>query len=233
MNIGNVGLIVFAVLISGCLSTVETRPSESKTTAERGEVGTVLNRIPGTEAIEIPEAMTDKQALDAVEMALNGTSPGERNNSWVSKWRPEMRDTGNRWIRVGLKARQHYLCVCYRVEGRSLVPDVPTSTNLGQNGVRIHRKVPIWINNLKPLIQMQMYGIVNGTNCIGTKASARNRRMLAEARQAEAQAVKAEADAAVASEQAEKVAPPSFCSHCGAKVSAAANYCGSCGRKIK
>jgi hypothetical protein len=82
-------------------------------------------------------------------------------NHWVSQWRLEARDPANKWIRIGLTARSHYLCVCYRIEGGKLIPDVPTSTNLKQDGIRIHRKVPVWINNLKPLISQRFYDLAN------------------------------------------------------------------------
>ena len=197
------------------------------------ENGNAIYRIAGTVAVDIPAGVSDSQALDAVELAINGTSPGERNNSWVSKWRPELRDPENRWIRIGLNVRQHYLCVCYRIEGNKLIPDVPTSRNLNQKGTSIHRKVPAWINNFSNLVQMQMYGLANGSNCIGTKASTKKRKMEAEARTAEAEAVKAEAQAAEAEDHAEKAVGTAFCSHCGAKVSKVANFCSSCGKKIK
>jgi len=232
MKVGGV-FVLSIVLVSGCAMFRSSTPDGPSSSWLRDENGVVLNRIPGTESIEIPEGLPSNRVLDAVEMAVAGTNPGEHNNSWVSKWRPELRDPQNRWIRIGLKVRQHYLCVCYRIEGNRLVPDVPTSTNLDQDGIHIHRKVPAWINNLKPLISMQMYGIVNGTNCSGTKTSTRNRKMLAEARQAEAQAVSAEAAASVAADHAQKTVGARFCESCGAKVAAAANFCGDCGKKLK
>jgi len=75
------------------------------------------------------------------------------------------------------------------------------------------------INNLKPLISMQMYGIVNGTNCSGTKTGTRNRKM------------SVEAPACVAADHARKTADARFCESCGARVAAAANFCGDCGKK--
>lgn len=57
-----------------------------------------------------------------------------------------------------MTVRRHYLCVCYRIENGSLVPDVPTSTNLKQSGVKIHRRVPGWINGFNALISQQLYG---------------------------------------------------------------------------
>ena len=169
------------------------------------ENGVALNRIPGTEAIDIPAGLANDKVLDAVEMAITGTRPGERNISAVSQWRPEMRDPENRWIQVGLRARMHYLCVCYRIEGSKLIPDVPTSRNLKQKGTSIHRKVPIWINNFSSLIKMQLYGIVNGNNCTGR----------------------------VKNESGTAKQPVAFCQHCGAKVGEAANFCSSCGKALR
>lgn len=156
-------VLVGLALTIGC----STAPSEP---VPRDENGVALNRIPGVESIAIPAGLSDGQVLDAVELAIAGTRPGERNNAWVSQWRPELRDPANRWIRVGLSVRQHYLCVCYRIENGRLVPDVPTSTNLDQDGSSIHRKVPGWMNRLRSLIQMRLYGLANGTTCSGTGA---------------------------------------------------------------
>ena len=122
-----------------------------------GPDGTRLNRIPGTESIEIPQGISDKKAIDAVESAIKGTKPGDKNVHWISQWRMEARDPDNKWVRVGLTVRQHYLAVCYRIESGKLVPDVPTSKNLKQDGIKIHRKVPVWINNIKPLITARLY----------------------------------------------------------------------------
>lgn len=124
-----------------------------------GPNGERLNRIPGTLPIEIPQGLTDKQALDAVELAVAGTGAGDKRIHWASQWRMEARDPGEKWIRVGLSAREHYLSVCYRIEDAKLVPDVPTSTNLKQDGIKIHRKVPVWINGLKPLIAAKLYAM--------------------------------------------------------------------------
>jgi len=158
----NVGVAaVCLALAAGCASTFSTGSAESSAASvPRDEKGVVLNRIPGTESIDIPEGLSPSRALDAVELAVKGTGDGEKSKYWVSQWHLELRDPANRWIRIGLKVRQHYLCVCYRVEGNCLVPDVPTSMNLKQNGTSIHRKVPTWINTMKPLILAQMFNIV-------------------------------------------------------------------------
>ena len=154
-------IVVFAILAAVCIGC--QGPSVVQKVDDRPVLadGQRLNRIPGTEPIEIPQGISDAQALDAVETAIRGTNPGERVNHWVSQWRLEARDPANAWIRVGLTARNHYLCVCYRIEGGKLVPDVPTSTNLKQDGIRIHRKVPMWINNLRPLIAQRLYDMSN------------------------------------------------------------------------
>ena len=220
-------LVVSAVvgLLSGCM--LFGGGESDRGPVVRDENGVALNRIPGTNSVDIPAGISDSQALDAVELAINGTSPGERNNSWVSKWRPEARDENNKWIRIGLHARKHYLCVCYRIEGGKLVPDVPTSTNLKQNGTSIHRKVPLWINDFNTLITTQMYGLKNGSNCAGTKIATKK----AEARKAEAEATIAEAQAAAVVNGGEAAAKR-FCENCGSKVGEAAKFCGSCGQKL-
>ena len=140
----------------GGSETVDARPI--------GPDGVPLNRIPGVESIDIPEGVSDKAALDVIEQTITATRPGERRNTFVSQWRLEARDKDNKWIRIGLSARSHYLCVCYRIENGKLVPDVPHSTNLKQDGIKIHRKVPNWINGLRPLIMQRFYDLVNGTN---------------------------------------------------------------------
>lgn len=124
--------------------------------------GVRLNRIPGTMAIDIPSGLEDAKVLDAVERAIAGTHPGTRKVVMISQWRPELRDPENKWIRVGLTVRHHYLQVCYRIEGAKLIPDVPTSVNLKQDGTRIHRKVPSWINSLSVLISQQLYAENSG-----------------------------------------------------------------------
>ena len=126
-----------------------------------GPNGERLNRIPGTNSVDIPDGIGDKQAIDAVVQAVQGTGAGDRNIHFVSQWRLESRDKDNKWIQIGLTARNHYLCVCYRIEDDKLVPDVPTSNNLKQDGIRIHRKVPQWINNLNPLIKQRLYNMAH------------------------------------------------------------------------
>ena len=196
-----------------------------------GPNGERLNRIPGTESIDIPQGISDKQALDVIEATIRGTKAGEGKNYWISQWRMEDRDPANKWIRVGLTARQHYLCVCYRIENGKLVPDVPTSTNLKQDGIKIHRKVPVWINNLKPLISMRFYDLVNG------KANPTAPAAPATAPAAAPAAVPATAPAAVPA-TAPAAAPATetanaFCPSCGKKVGPDANFCGGCGKKLK
>ncbi|MBO4287886.1 MAG: hypothetical protein J5985_06950 [Kiritimatiellae bacterium] len=150
-----VSLCAVCVLAVGCVTLegdnggVDTRPVAAD--------GTRLNRIPGTESIPIPNGLTDVQVLDAVESAIKGTGAGDRNIYWVSQWRVENRDPANKWVQVVLTARAHILHVCYRIENGALIPDVPSSSNLKQNGTRIHRKVPQWINQLNVLISSRLY----------------------------------------------------------------------------
>jgi len=100
-----------------------------------------LNRIPGAGSIKIPEGLSDDQAIEAVARTAVGIG------NWVAgRWVVESRDVSNQWIRVNLTVRQHAMTVCYRIENGMLVPDVPQSTNLNQDGSKIHRNVPGWIN---------------------------------------------------------------------------------------
>jgi len=154
-------LVAVAILAAVCIGCNTSTVAPQNDTRPVSADGQVLNRIPGTDPIEIPQGVSDVQALDVVESVIRGTNPGDRVNHWVSQWRLEARDPANKWIRIGLTARSHYLCVCYRIEGGKLIPDVPTSTNLKQDGIRIHRKVPVWINNLKPLIAQRFYDLAN------------------------------------------------------------------------
>ena len=142
-------VLVCSVITTGCF-TPAPQPV-------RGADGVLLNRIPGVNSIDIPSGLDYAKVLDCVEDAVRGTGESTRVNAWVSQWRMELRDPGNRWVRVGLTVRQHYLSVCYRIEEGRLVPDVPTSTNLGQDGCKIHRKVPTWINRLNALIAQKLY----------------------------------------------------------------------------
>ncbi len=142
------------LLCGGCLSqeqaAVDLRPI--------GPNGQRLNRIEGTSPLAIPKGMPDAQVLDCVEKAIEG--PGEKEgqkNYRKSQWHLEKRDVNNKWIQLGFTVRRHYLQVCYRIEKGLLIPDVPHSVNLKQNGTKIHRKVPVWIESLYPLIQSQFY----------------------------------------------------------------------------
>ena len=151
------------LLVSGCQIINElTEPAAPEVdTRPIGPNGERLNRIPGTDPVQIPEGLSDKQAIDAVVQAVTGTGNNERNIAFVSQWRMEARDKNNKWVQIGLTVRSHYLCVCYRVENGALIPDVPNSRNLKQDGTRIHRKVPQWINNLAPLITQRLYRMAN------------------------------------------------------------------------
>ena len=149
-------LLIAVCTLVFCAGCVSLKNNEKPITAVSAD-GTILNRIPGTTSIIIPPQMTNKAALDAFENALIATNPGNKNQYWTSNWRLEARDSENKWIRVGLSVRQHYLCVCYRIENGKLIPDVPESINLNQNGNEIHRKVPLWINRLNPLIRAKLY----------------------------------------------------------------------------
>lgn len=158
--------LLIALSMNGCcLFTAEEASPSCHVLAD----GTRLNRIPGVTNVDIPAGVTDKQVLDAVEKAITGTHPGNRKVAMVSQWRPELRDPANKWIRVGLTARNHYLRVCYRIENSQLIPDVPFSTNLKQEGTKIHRKAHMWINNFNALIAQQLYAEQNGTDCSGAK----------------------------------------------------------------
>ncbi|MBP5509576.1 MAG: hypothetical protein J6Z49_01510 [Kiritimatiellae bacterium] len=149
-----VSLCTICVLAVGCATLegdgggIDTRPIAAD--------GTRLNRIPGTGPISIPAGLSDVQVLNAVEQTIKGTGAGDRNIYWVSQWRLENRDPANKWIQVVLTVRAHILHVCYRIENGALIPDVPSSMNLKQNGTRIHRKVPQWINQLNTLIAARL-----------------------------------------------------------------------------
>lgn len=145
-------LIIGVVLVAlmGCSSTPATPPVYASD-------GTMLNRISGTEAIDIPFGVSDKAALDAVEQVVELSRNGQTRNYWKGQWRMEGRNDVEKWVKAGLSVRQHYLCVCYRIENGKLIPDVPTSTNLKQNGSLIHRKASRWINLMKPQISEQLY----------------------------------------------------------------------------
>lgn len=144
-----------AVLLSACAGCLSSGTDVVPPTVMAD--GTVLNRIPGVESIVIPAGISDKMALDVVEQVVTLNNSGETRNRWRGEWRMEDRDAANKWIRVGYSVREHYLCVCYRIENGKLVPDVPTSTNLRQNGCSIHRKVPAWINAIRPMISERLY----------------------------------------------------------------------------
>ena len=149
-------VLVCSVITTGCFTSAP-QPVTSAPQPVRGADGVLLNRIPGVNSIDIPSGLDNAKVLDCVEDAVRGTGESTRVNAWVSQWRMELRDPGNRWVRVGLTVRHHYLSVCYRIEEGRLVPDVPMSTNLGQDGCKIHRKVPTWINRLNALIAQRLY----------------------------------------------------------------------------
>lgn len=179
-----------------------------------GPDGIPLNRIPGVESIDVPSGLTPKQAIDAVELAIKGTNPGSTTKHWVSQWRIEARDPNDTWIRACLTVRQHSLKVCYRLEGDKIIPDVPSSTNLKQDGIRIHRNVPGWINKMRPLIQEKLYDMEKGI------AAAAGTAVTVPASPAPASPVPAPSQ-------------DSFCSECGAPLSPNANFCHKCGEKVK
>lgn len=163
-NIARIAAVALVCIsVAGCQAFRDGGGTSSPAVDERpiGPNGERLNRIPGTQEIEIPGGISDLQAMDAIEGVIRGTNPGERVNHWASQWRLEGRDPANKWIRIGLTAREHYLSVCYRIEGRKILADVPTSTNLKQDGIKIHRKVPAWINKLRPLILQKLYDLQN------------------------------------------------------------------------
>ncbi len=143
------------VLCAGCLSL---GPQED--TRPLGPEGQRLNRIEGTIPIALPTELTNAQVLDCVEQSIESTGDNKRKSYWVSQWRLEQRDAKDAWIVIGLTVRSHYLQVCYRIENGQLIPDVPYSVDLDQDKTKIHRKVPEWINNLRPLIQAKLYHAV-------------------------------------------------------------------------
>ena len=111
----------------------------------------------------ILQNLIDKAVLDVVERIVGANNDGARQNRWKGQWRMENRDPANKWIQTGFSVREHYMCVCYRIEGGRLIPDVPRSTNLKQNGCSIHRKVPVWINGIRPQIVQGLYEAHKGT----------------------------------------------------------------------
>lgn len=141
--------VALSVVLCGC-SLFRSTPQPVK-----GPDGILLNRIPDVGSVNIPAGLSDAKALDAVEKAISGAGLDQRDSRWVSQWSKESRDPNNKWIRVAFTVRKHYLLVCYRIENGKLVPDVPTSKNLNQDGCEIHRKVPSWINKLNTLISQQ------------------------------------------------------------------------------
>lgn len=167
-----------------------------------------LNRIPGAESIQIPPGVSDAQAIEAVARTAVGIG------NWLTgRWVVESRDPSNKWIRVALTVRQHAMTVCYRVENGKLVPDVPQSTNLRQDGSKIDGHVPGWINRFNNRVVPHFAEVARpATTNVPAPA------------------------ATPAPTQTESAAPASavrFCEGCGKKVSADANFCGSCGRKIR
>lgn len=151
-----------AAALCGCTVVSELGMGPAPEPPTLAADGTQVYRIPDTMSIDIPAGVTDAQALDVIEQTIRGTRPGERTNTWIAQWRIEDRDAGNKWIVAGLTTRNHYLRVCWRIENAKLVPDVPFSTNLKQNGTKIHRKVPQWINNLAPLFRERLYRLSRG-----------------------------------------------------------------------
>ena len=149
-------LMLVSAALAACVGCSSFNGAESVPPTVMAD-GTVLNRIPGVESISIPAGVPDKTALDVVEQVIGLNNSGDKRNRWKGEWRMEDRDAANKWIQVGFSVREHYVCVCYRIEGSKLIPDVPTSTNLKQNGTSIHRKVPVWINSLRPLISERLY----------------------------------------------------------------------------
>ena len=172
-----------------------------------------LNRILGTAPIAIPAGFTDKQALDSIEAAVHTANPKNKQGgfSLLGQWTLEERDPANKWIRVAIRIRAHYAAVCYRIENGNLVPDVPVSRNLNQNGSKIHDNVPRWINNFGRIIKLEMQKM---------------------------QAAPATAPAAVQPPAAPTAAQPPaaparFCEGCGRKASGPdVKFCGGCGRKF-
>lgn len=181
-----------------------------------------LNRIPGVDSVHIPEGLTNEQALNAVEHSASGMG------SWIlGRWSRDARDASNHWVRVVLNVRSHSLTVCYRIENGMLVPDVPYSSNLNQNGAKIDGHVPGWINRFNRRIKDNL--MRPPTSLVTSEAQ-----LAASAPQPAATSAEQPVVAAPASPAASvPAAPTRFCEGCGKKVAADANFCGSCGRKLK
>lgn len=174
--------------------------------------GIVLNRIPGAESILIPPGLSDAQAVEAIARTAVGIG-----NWMTGRWTVESRDPSNKWIRVSLTVRQHAMTVCYRVEDGKLVPDVPHSTNLNQNGSKIHRNVPGWINRFNNRV-VTHFGEVANTSVPNASTPVPV---------SVAKPVPAKAESAAPASEIR------FCEGCGKKASADANFCGSCGRRLR
>lgn len=149
-------IILVGILACGFLTFIGCSTADIDNNVVSSD-GQRLNRVEGTIPLPIPPELSAAEALDCIEKAISGTGVHKRKNFWVSQWRTEQRDAENRWMIIGLTARGHYLQVCYRVEQNQLVPDVPMSTGLKQTEDSIHGKVPVWINNLRPMIMSNIY----------------------------------------------------------------------------
>lgn len=221
-------LMIAVILVSlGAGVHVPARAQASAVAAQ--PVAVPLNRILGTAPVAIPAGFSDRTALDCVEAAVHTANPKNKQGgfSLLGQWSLEERDPADRWIRVAIRIRTHYAAVCYRIENGNLVPDVPVSRNLNQNGSEIHRNVPRWINNFSAIIKQEMLHPPAPAVIAPAPAVV-----------APAPAVVAPAPAAVQTPPATPIAdqpaavPVRFCESCGRKAGPDAKFCGGCGKKL-
>lgn len=219
-------LTIAVILVSlGVGVQVPARAQASAVAAQPAAVP--LNRILGTAPIAIPAGFSDRAALDCVEAAVHAANPKNKQGgfSLLGQWSLEERDPWNRWIRVAIRIRTHYAAVCYRIENGNLVPDVPVSRNLNQNGSEIHRNVPRWINNFGAIIKQQMLHPPASASAPAPAV------IVPPAAPAPAPVAVAPAPAAVQTPSAPS-APGRFCESCGRKAGPDAKFCGGCGKKL-
>lgn len=135
-----------------------------------------LNRIPGTFPIILPTGVSAQQAFSVLSAVT------EKASTPREKWKVEAVDQEWKWVRLHLNVRnKHYLRVCYRLDADRLVPDVPWSENLRQNGTDIHRNVKAWIakfalvweSSLKaPELCLSSGGVEQQTGAVATTVAA-------------------------------------------------------------
>ncbi len=144
--------IWFGCLLAGCMTLKPEEPTYAKD-------GTPVWRIKGTRALPIPEGMTNEAVMKSVALTIV-RQRGKRN--FMRYWAVEKVDPNNNWILLGMSIRDHFFNLCYRIEDGKLVPDVPYSQNLDQEGTEIHDKVPNWINTLGLYISNNLFADQQG-----------------------------------------------------------------------